>query len=168
MKALDCLSTPFNQLPNIFVILVGGGRAKVKVTVRQSSLAKGQVMKRCSIVSCSPQKTHFVHPFHRLLAKLSFVSTPIPSGTCNNNKMLKLNQSLQITKTIKVAELKHQIISAQMARNENQERQSAHSLCSRLECAWLNMTGYLSTERTKKNSTRIYTVGRVAWQVAAG
>jgi hypothetical protein len=41
IKALDYLSTPFNQLPNILVILVGGGRSKVKLTVRYKSLAKG-------------------------------------------------------------------------------------------------------------------------------
>jgi hypothetical protein len=41
MKALDCLSTPFNQLPNIIVILVEGGRPKVKLTIRQRSLANG-------------------------------------------------------------------------------------------------------------------------------
>jgi hypothetical protein len=38
---LDCLSTPFNQFPNKFIILVGDGRSKMKLTVRQRSLAKG-------------------------------------------------------------------------------------------------------------------------------
>ena len=77
MKALDCLSTPFSQLPNIFVILVGDGRVKVKLIVRQSILANGHVMNKCSIVSCSPQKTHFVHPCHLLLARLSIVSNTL-------------------------------------------------------------------------------------------
>jgi hypothetical protein len=69
VKTLDCLSNLFNQLPNILVILARGGRSKVKVTERQSSLTKGQLMNRYSIVFCSPQKIHFVHLFHLLLTK---------------------------------------------------------------------------------------------------
>jgi hypothetical protein len=77
IKTLDCLSTPFNQFPNIFVILVGGGRLLVKLTVRHISLAKGHDKNKCSTVSCSPQKTHLVHPFHCLFATLSFVNSTL-------------------------------------------------------------------------------------------
>jgi hypothetical protein len=48
---------------------------KAKETQPHTSLAIGQSKKRCWIVSCSVQKRHLVHPFHRLLTKLSLVST---------------------------------------------------------------------------------------------
>jgi hypothetical protein len=45
--ALSALGIPFNQLPNIFVILIGGGRLYVNYIMRQIIRTKGQEMNRC-------------------------------------------------------------------------------------------------------------------------
>ena len=74
IRALVFLSIPFNQLPNIFLILVGGGILYVLYTTLQTSCANEHERKICSIVSSNQQKEHLVHPFHFLLARLSLVS----------------------------------------------------------------------------------------------
>jgi hypothetical protein len=43
MRALSHLLTPFNQLPNILLILVGAGILKAKYTIRQTIFANGQL-----------------------------------------------------------------------------------------------------------------------------
>jgi hypothetical protein len=73
IRSFVFLSIPFNQLPNKLVTFVGGGILKVKCTTLQTRRVKWQEMNRWSIVSFEPQKTHLVHPVHRLLARLSFV-----------------------------------------------------------------------------------------------
>jgi hypothetical protein len=45
IRILVFLSIPFNHLPKKFLMLVGGGKLKVKCTTRHTSLANRQRMK---------------------------------------------------------------------------------------------------------------------------
>jgi hypothetical protein len=57
--ALSLLSTPLSQLPNMFLILDGGGKLYVKKIIRQIIRAKGHERNKCSIDSNESQKQHF-------------------------------------------------------------------------------------------------------------
>jgi hypothetical protein len=68
--ALNFLSTLFNQLPTILVIVVGGGILKMKLVIRQIILTKGHERNRCrSLHSVAEAKllTPILIPFGEII-----------------------------------------------------------------------------------------------------
>jgi hypothetical protein len=70
---LDILSTPFSQFLNIFETLTDGGILKVYWMVLQIGFVKEQSKNKWFIFSIESQKTHFLRPFQKEIARLPFV-----------------------------------------------------------------------------------------------
>ena len=75
-------STPVSHVPNHMSMLAGGVILKAIWMVRQRSLARGQWIKKCCIVSSWSQKQHWVLPTCLHFTKLSLVKI---TSLCTNH-----------------------------------------------------------------------------------